>query len=163
MFYSLVVKEGYKSFQAIKLRNIFYTLLLIVVMTKIIDGGGSFNYQREREYWPCSGEPRDDGGAVSCQYDKWVWHWQTPRASSHSDLSSSETRLLASRSHFELSTSGPLTIPLSCPPHSYLSLNMLLTLCACCRVQPTNRRDFDELSPRQCSVCWAGLPDCHLS
>ena len=72
MFYSLVVKEGYKSFQAIKLRNIFYTLLLIVVMTKIIDGGGSFNYQREREYWPCSGEPRDDGGAVSCQYDKWV-------------------------------------------------------------------------------------------
>ena len=53
MFYSLVVKEGYKSFQAIKLRNIFYTLLLIVVMTKIstinIHGGGYFNYLRERE------------------------------------------------------------------------------------------------------------------
>ena len=32
-------------------------------------------------------------------------------------------------------------------------LSKYLTLCACCRVQPTNRRDFDELSPARQSVC----------
>ena len=67
-------------------------------------------------------------------------------------------RLLASL--VKLSTSRPLTIPLSCPPQHcvlYLLLNMLLILHVCCRVQSTNRRDFDELSPPVwvVPVCWA--------